>query len=170
MTTSKKVLFGVFVLLVLLFVGSRWYVLIAGPAAKQPVKFSHKVHADAAKCDDCHSPAGKEFGAGLPDISVCAGCHEGGPVSQSPEEKKLMTYVKDKKEIPWVRLNKNPVHVYFSHARHVSAGKLACEGCHGDMGKTAKPPARALISIDMSYCMSCHKRNKIDTSCVTCHR
>lgn len=170
MVKPKRILFGVFVILTLSFVGFRWYEVFAGAAAKQPVKFNHKVHTEAAKCEDCHGGVEKGASAGLPDISVCMGCHEGGPVSDSQEEKKLMTYIKDKKEISWERLYKNPVHVYFSHARHVSVGKLACERCHGEMGKTAKPPGRPLISVDMDFCISCHKKNKIDTSCVTCHR
>lgn len=170
MTTSKKTLLGIFVILVLSLVVFQWYEFFAGAAVKQPLKFSHKVHGEAAKCDDCHTSVEKAASAGLPDISVCMGCHEGGPVTDSPEEKKLMTYIKAKTEIGWVRLNKDPVYVYFSHARHVSVGKLACEKCHGDMAKTTKPPGRALVSVDMDYCVSCHKKNKIDTSCVTCHR
>ena len=170
MTKSKKILFGIFVILVASFVGFQWYELLAGAAVRQPLKFSHKVHAEAAKCEDCHTSVEKTASAGLPDVSVCMGCHEGGPVSDSPEEKKLMTYIKDKKEIGWIRLNKDPVHVYFSHARHVSVGKLTCDKCHGEMGKIAKPPGRALVKVDMDYCMSCHKKNKVDTSCVICHR
>src|SRR5208283_1246115 len=127
MTKSKKILFGIFVILVVSFVGFRWYELFAGAAVKQPLKFSHKVHAEAAKCDDCHTSVEKAASAGLPDISVCTGCHEGGPVTDSPEEKKLMNYINNKKDISWGRLYKNPVHVYFSHGRHVSVGKLACE-------------------------------------------
>lgn len=108
MTTSKKTLLGIFVILVLSLVVFRWYEFFAGAAVKQPLKFSHKVHAEAAKCDDCHTSVEKAASAGLPDISVCMGCHEGGPVTDSPEEKKLMTYIKAKTEIGWVRLNRIP--------------------------------------------------------------
>jgi hypothetical protein len=170
MTNSKRTLFGIFVILVLSIVVFRWYEFFAGAAVRQPLKFSHKVHAEQAKCEDCHTSVEKTASAGIPDINVCMGCHQGGPVTDSPEEKKLMNYIDNKKDISWERLYKAPVHVYFSHGRHVSVAKLSCEKCHGDIGKTAKPPGRALVKIEMSYCTSCHNRNKIDTSCVTCHR
>lgn len=168
--SKKNILFGMFVILVISLVVFRWYEFIAGAEIRQPLKFSHKVHAEAAKCEDCHTYVEKSASAGLPDIKVCMGCHQGGPMTDSPEEKKLMNYINDNKDIGWRKLQKNPVHVYFSHGRHVTVGKLGCEKCHGDMGKTTKPPGRALVNVDMSYCVSCHKKNNVDPSCVTCHR
>lgn len=91
-------------------------------------------------------------------------------MTNSPEEKKLMNYIENKKDINWMKLFKEPVHVYYSHGRHVSVGKLACERCHGGIGKSDKPPGRALVNVDMGYCISCHKKNNIDLSCVTCHK
>jgi len=168
MTKLKKTAFGVFILLVILMVAFRWHEFFAG-AVKQPLEFSHRVHSEAAQCEDCHTGVNKSALAELPGIKVCMGCHTGEPMTKSPEEKKLFNYINNNKDISWKRLYKNPVHVYFSHNRHVSVGKLACEKCHGEIGKTAKPPRRALIDIDMDTCISCHKKNNMDISCVICH-
>jgi hypothetical protein len=169
MTKSKKILFGIFVLLVILMVAFRWYEFFLGPV-KQPLEYSHKVHTEILKCEECHTGVLNSAAAGLPDIKICMGCHSEEPISKSPEEKKLINFIKKKQNIPWNRLYKNPVHVYFSHNRHVSVGKLECEKCHGNMGKMTKPPSQALVSIDMGYCISCHEKNNIDISCIICHK
>lgn len=170
MTKSKKTLFGLFIILVISFVAFRWYEFFAGAAVKQPLEFSHKVHTEMIPCEECHAGVKKSASAGLPDIKVCMGCHGDKPVTDSPEEKKLANLITNKKNISWQRLYKNPVHVYFSHNRHVSVGQLECEKCHGAMGKMAKPPGRVLVNMEMSDCISCHKKNQVDTSCVTCHK
>lgn len=169
MTKIKKFLFGTFVFLVIVFVVFRWFEFFSG-AVDQPIEYSHKIHTEMLKCEECHAGVLNSASATIPGIQVCMGCHKDEPLSDSPEEKKLLNYIKNNQEIVWKRLYKNPVHVYFSHNRHVSVGKLACETCHGDMGKAVKPPRRALVDMDMGYCMSCHKKNNLDTSCIICHK
>ncbi len=169
MTKSRKTLLGIFILLVIGFVIFRWYSFFL-PKISQPIEYSHKVHTAILKCEECHTGVLNSASAGLPGIEVCVGCHSEEPLSKSPEEKKLIYYIKRKQNVSWVRLNKNPVHVYFSHNRHVTVGKLACEQCHGNMGKMVSPPARALVNLSMNYCISCHEKNKMDTSCVICHK
>jgi len=169
MTKPKKTLFGIFLFLVLSFVVFRWYEFFAGPV-KQPLEYSHKVHTELLKCEECHTGVLSSATAGLPNIQICVGCHSEEPLSKSPEEKKLISFIKKKQDINWMRLYKNPVHVYFSHNRHVSIGKVACEECHGNMGKTAAPPSRPLVKVDMDYCISCHKSNNVDISCIICHK
>src|SRR5574340_1104345 len=149
MTKSKKILFGLFVLLISALVVFHWYEFFTGPRVKQPLEYSHKVHTEMLKCAECHKGVLNSAAATIPDLTVCMGCHKDEPLSQSPEEKKLLNYIKTNKNIPWKRLYRNPVHVYFSHNRHVSVGKLECVKCHGDMGKTSKPPTRALVSLGM---------------------
>jgi len=170
MTITKKVLFGVILILAILFVGFRWHSFFAGPMVEQPISYSHKIHTEMLKCEECHRGVINSAAATFPDIQVCMGCHKDQPLSSSPEEKKLLGYIKSGQNVPWRRLYKNPVHVYFSHSRHVTAGKLACETCHGEMGKTVKPPGRALVNIKMGDCISCHEANKVDKSCIVCHR
>lgn len=169
MTKYKKILFGIFILLVGLMVAFRWYEFFAGPI-RQPIAFSHKVHTEILKCEECHRGVLTSASATLPDVKICMGCHSEEPISKSPEEKKMVAFIKQKKDIKWVRLYENPVHVYFSHNRHVSVGKLKCEKCHGSMGKMTKPPGSALISMNMDYCITCHEKNNVDTSCIICHK
>ena len=169
MTKSKKILFRIFVVLVVAFAAFRWYQFFCG-AASQPIEFSHKVHTEMLKCEECHLGVMNSASATLPNLKVCMGCHQGDPLSKSQEEIKLINFIKNNQEVGWKRLYKNPVHVYFSHNRHVSVGNIKCETCHGDMGKAVKPPGRALVHMDMDYCMSCHKKNKVDNSCVICHK
>ncbi len=169
MTKSKKTLFGIFVLLVGLLVAFRWYEFFAEPVT-QPLAFNHKVHTETLKCEECHTGVQNSAYAGLPDIKICMGCHSEEPLSKSPEEKKLINFIKKEQDIKWIRIFKNPVHVYFSHNRHVSVGKLECEKCHGDMGNMVKPPGTALVELEMSDCMACHEKNNVDTSCVICHK
>ena len=170
MTKSKKIMFGIFVLLVVMFVVFRWREFFTGPRVEQPLEYSHKIHTEILKCEECHIGVVNSASATIPDIKVCMGCHKDEPLSNNPEEKKLLNYIKSNKNIPWKRLYRTPVHVYFSHNRHVVVGKLACEKCHGNMGKTLKPPGKALVSLDMGDCIACHKKNNVDTSCVICHR
>ncbi len=169
MTQPKKTLFGIFLLAVISVVTFRWYEFLASPV-KQPLEYSHKVHTELLKCEECHTGVLRSATAGLPNIQVCMGCHSEEPLSKSPEEKKLIGFIKQKQDVPWQRLYKNPVHVYFSHNRHVTVGKLACEKCHGEMGKTMRPPRRALVKMDMDYCISCHRSKQVDISCVICHK
>ncbi len=169
MIKPKKIMFGIFLILVISLVAFRWYEFFAAPV-KQPIEYNHKVHTELLKCEECHTGVLTTASAALPDIKICMGCHNGEPISKSPEEKKLLTYVNQKKEVNWVRYYENPVHVYFSHNRHVTVGKLACEKCHGEMGKTTRPPRHALVKMSMSYCLSCHESNNVDTSCIICHK
>ena len=169
MGNVKKTMFGIFVLLVISFVAFRWYEFFAGPV-KQPLAYSHKIHTEILKCEECHTGVLTSAAAGLPDIKICMGCHSEDPISKSPEEIKLINYIKKKQNVPWKRLYKNPVHVYFSHNRHVSVGKLGCEKCHGGMGKMTQPPSQALVKMDMGYCISCHQKNNLDVSCIICHK
>lgn len=170
MTKSKRILFGIFVLLVMTFVIFRWHNFFTGPRVEQPLEYSHKIHTEMLKCEECHAGVINSASATIPDIKVCMGCHTDEPLSNSPEEKKLISYIKNNQNIPWKRIYRNPVHVYFSHSRHVSVAKLACEKCHGDMGKTVRPPSRALVGLDMGDCIACHEKNKVDKSCITCHK
>lgn len=171
MTKSKKILFGIFIFLIIAGVVFRWYKFITGTSVQQPLEYSHKVHTELLKCEECHLGVTNSAYATLPDIKVCMVCHQtDAPLSSSPEEKKLLGYIKDNKEIGWKRLYRVPGHVYFSHNRHVTVGKLACEKCHGNMGKTVRPPTKALVRLGMGDCIACHEKNKVDRSCIVCHK
>jgi hypothetical protein len=165
---------------------------------RQPLQFSHRVHAgDKAglTCDDCHTLTEAGHFTGIPKLEKCAGCHA-EPLSEDPDEKRLVEEnVKPGREIEWLVYSRQPQNVRFSHAIHLKLGKLACESCHGQHGKTdslrsyqenrisgysrdiwgysisriSMKPAE-LPAMKMDDCLDCHRRNAVVTGCRACHK
>ena len=91
---------------------------------EQPLAFSHVTHVQEEEldCKDCHA-AEEAVHAGYPTIGYCHDCHS-EPEGEHPDEPKVREYKKLKQEIPWVPVNRNVGHVYFSHRVHVSLAGL----------------------------------------------
>lgn len=159
-------------IILLLIVAAVLYLSRPG-AARQPLRFSHKAHVKEAKCRACHPHYEKHASAGLPRLADCLDCHE-GTQSKEPEdvkeEEKLAQYAERKEEIRWVRLYRVPDHSFFSHRRHVVLGKLECKTCHGEIEASDAPPRWPAQPIDMDWCVSCHRKEKVSTDCNGCHR
>ncbi|MBI3004413.1 MAG: cytochrome c3 family protein [Ignavibacteriales bacterium] len=81
-----------------------------------------------------------------------------------------MKYVAKAAEVPWERVYKVPDHVYFSHRRHVVAGRLECEVCHGNVQQFTMPVSLPEIPVTMENCMSCHRKHNVTNDCLSCHR
>lgn len=142
------------------------------PSREQPLRFSHKAHIDAEEmeCLDCHAFAEKSAHATLPRIKDCSDCHS-EPQGKHPDEPKVRDYLDAEREIPWIRVNRLPGHVYFSHRAHVGFAEMKCTECHGDMRNAVKPLVRSDIRhLTMSTCISCHREKKASNECSTCHR
>ncbi len=130
----------------------------------QPVKFSHLVHAgqNMIDCLYCHSGAEFSKSAGIPAASVCLNCHmivRDGTRSGRFEINKIFTSLEKKEPIAWMRVYNLPDHVFFSHAQHVGAGKLACQTCHGtveQMDRITQVP-----DLSMGWCINCHRESKV---------
>jgi hypothetical protein len=130
----------------------------------QPIKFSHSVHAGQNKidCQFCHNSA--EFGtsAGIPSLSVCLNCHmvvREGSRSGRFEINKIFAALESKKPVQWKRVYKLPDHVFFSHAQHVGAGKLACQTCHGTVEKMDR--ITQVPDLSMGWCINCHRDTRV---------
>ena len=138
----------------------------------QPINYNHKVHIEKAgmNCTDCHAYAEKLASASIPTLETCQNCHNDTPLSQSPEETKLLNHVAEKKEIPWARIYKLPDHVYFSHRRHVVRGKLDCAECHGVMAELTEAVSIPAKPVTMENCLRCHQKTNASTDCLACHR
>ncbi len=159
---------GVVILLVIAALGI-WVSEARRPIIKQPIAFNHKKHIDQGlSCDMCHQYYGAYPVAGLPNTEICMGCHA-VELSDSPEEQKVREYGEAGKEIPWKKIYTVPTHVYFSHQRHVTLGKLECTNCHGEMAEQTTPVERPAIDLTMEYCIACHKAEKVTIDCNTCH-
>jgi hypothetical protein len=141
-----------------------------GGNAVQPIAFSHKVHMEQQMdCATCHEHVERSPKATLPSNDICLGCHE-DPRGKNPEEPKVRELAAQG-PIPWVRVNRLPGHVYFSHRAHVTWGKLDCTQCHGNMAEATAPVTQSQIGhLTMSTCIGCHKERQVRTDCVTCHK
>ena len=64
------------------------------------------------------------------------------------------------KPVEWVRIHNLPDHVYFNHAQHVTAGKVECQTCHGDIQKMEVVAQHAPLS--MGWCINCHRETEVD--------
>lgn len=180
--TGVFIYFAVFACLLLLM-GFRWDRYRKAP--DQPIAFSHQIHVGKLNldCVFCHESAEKSYYAGVPSVQKCMDCHI-NVKTESPEVQKLHKYWNDKEPIPWNRVHRIRMrnYVYFSHERHLKAkdvkvnnknfalGKpgIACESCHGEVRAMAK--VRAVSSLKMGWCVTCHRHNDAPTDCLTCHK
>jgi hypothetical protein len=158
-------------LLALVSLAALGAVLLARPGAaqapKQPLAFSHKVHAGDYQiaCQYCHADARRSTYAGIPSVKRCMGCHQ-IVAAQLPEVQKLQGYFKDGKPVEWVRVHKLAGFVHFPHKRHVQKG-LACQECHGPVQTMAE--VGQVAPLTMGWCVQCHSERQGPLDCVTCH-
>ena len=166
-----------FILSVFIFmsigIGGRYF---TKESVKQPIFFNHKAHIEAEEmeCTDCHIYVEKHPHATIPLISVCIDCHSEPPEDMDErykeEEEKVRKYADGGKQIPWIKVNRMPGHVYFSHKAHVVWAEMECKDCHRDYTKVEKPVSKPDIHLDMYDCIDCHERKKAEVDCLVCHR
>ncbi len=129
--------------------------LQVGYAPKQPVPYSHRLHAGelGIDCRYCHSNVEEAAHAVIPPTQTCMGCH-----AVIKTESKRLEPVRASWEsgepIRWVRVHRLPDHSYFNHASHVNVG-VGCVSCHGRIDKMevvyqAEP-------VGMGWCLDCHR-------------
>lgn len=137
----------------------------------QPIAFNHQRHVqEDLACADCHGGVEQGPYATIPTIQQCLLCHS-EPQGRHPDEPKIREYAEQGKAIPWIRVNRLPGHVYFSHQAHVRWAKLDCADCHGDMKQAVAPVTRPQIDhLDMAACMRCHEERGASLDCVACHK
>lgn len=130
----------------------------------QPIKFSHAVHAgqNQTNCLYCHPSAEYSKSAGIPSSNVCMNCHlivRSGTNSGAWEINKLISAYENDTPIEWIRIHNNPDHVFFSHAQHVSVGKVACQECHGEVEKMDR--VMQVSDLSMGWCIDCHRTKEV---------
>jgi len=144
------------------------YGALEDTAPEQPVAFSHVRHVGEVglDCEHCHEYADKGPRATVPAMSICADCHE-GMETENPEVKKLQGYLKRNEPVPWVKVHDLPWHALFNHKRHVRAG-VECATCHGQLETMER--VRRVRSLEMGWCVNCHRNKGAPTDCWTCHK
>ena len=138
------------------------------PVPIQPIAFSHKIHAGDYKiaCEYCHSYARRSPVAGVPSVQQCMGCHKITALDK-PEAQKLRAYWDRKEPIPWAKIHDLPDFVIFTHKRHVLKG-IECQACHGPI--ETMDQVRQVSSLEMGWCVSCHKAQQASVDCLDCHK
>ncbi len=152
---------------------------------EQPIYYSHKVHAgtNQISCLYCHGGAQEGKHANIPSVNVCMNCHlaineyageklykeDGTEVNGTAEIQKLYKYAGFEvgkpwepakgKPVEWIKIHNLPDHVYFNHAQHVTAGKVACQTCHGEIQKMGE--VKQFADLSMGWCVNCHRETKV---------
>jgi hypothetical protein len=126
-----------------------------GYQPKQPIEFSHKLHAGdlGMDCRYCHSTVERSAFAAVPPTQTCMNCHS-KVKTDSPKLALLRERAADDKPIPWVRVHDLPDFVYFDHSAHVTAG-VGCSSCHGRIDQMARVTQKQPLT--MGWCLSCHR-------------
>lgn len=131
----------------------------------QPIKFSHMIHATDNKTDClyCHSMAEYSPTGGIPSANVCMNCHiivREGTNSGRWEINKLVSAYENNIPIRWVKVHNLQDHVFFSHAQHVTVGKVECRECHGDVEFMTQ--VKQVQDLSMGWCLDCHRTREVD--------
>ena len=137
---------------------------------KQPMALSHKRHMEAdMKCLTCHPGAEDQALAQFPTVAECMDCH-GKARGNHPDEPKVRAFAERGQEIPWVRVDRLPGHVYFSHAAHVTLAKMKCEDCHQGILSATLALTLPDVHQSMEDCMRCHRERSASNQCKACHK
>ncbi len=158
------------VVAVIAFVGYLYPGRGVGYAPKQPIPFSHKVHAGDRKiqCQYCHSGVDRSTHSNIPSAAVCMNCHN-YVKTDSPHIKKLKEAYDAGQPIQWINVHVMPDFVYFNHEAHIAKG-VSCSHCHGNIQDMEV--VRQVMPISMGWCVNCHRSQDppAPIDCSTCHR
>lgn len=129
--------------------------LNVGYEPRQPVPFSHKMHAGelGIDCRFCH--AGVEISpvAGVPPTQTCMVCHS-SIKNDSVKLEEVMESWNSDVPIAWRRVYSLPDYVYFDHSAHINNG-VGCISCHGRVDQSTE--IRQELPLSMDWCLDCHR-------------
>ncbi len=137
-----------------------------GYQPKQPIPFSHAIHAGQLKmdCRYCHNTVFEAAHAAIPPTATCINCHSPADASNqtalsavrpdSPKLQELRDSWETGLSVSWKRVHNLPEFVYFNHAAHVNSG-VSCVSCHGRIDKMEVVFQAKQLS--MAWCLDCHR-------------
>ncbi len=157
---------GGLVILYMVLLYAYWFRSGIGP--KQPIPFSHRIHATEKRlsCVFCHYGAIDTDVAGIPPLETCMLCHS-KIIIHYPQIVDLRQHYYDKVPVEWVRINVLQEFVFFSHQTHIQSG-VDCGKCHGDVKQMDRIEMKK--SFQMGFCVQCHRDTKVSHDCWMCHR
>jgi hypothetical protein len=126
-----------------------------GYTPRQPVPYSHKLHAGnlGMDCRYCHTAVETAAHANIPATETCMNCHT-TVRKDSPLLEEVRESYSSGQPIPWVRVHKLPDYVYFNHSAHVNAG-VSCASCHGRVDQMVE--VKQVKPLTMAWCLECHR-------------
>ncbi len=132
-----------------------------GYAPKQPIAFSHKIHAGEYQidCQYCHTGVRKSKSANIPSLNICMNCHT-QVKTNSPQIQKLTAAYENNDPIEWVRIHNLPDLAYFNHSQHVEVGGIECQTCHGPIEEMEVVQQHSLLT--MGWCIDCHRKTEVN--------
>jgi cytochrome c2 len=138
-----------------------------GYQPKQPIAFSHKIHAGQYEidCKYCHTGVLKGKNANIPSLNICMNCHnqiKSGTTTGEKEIAILVSAFEKQEPIEWVRVHNLPDLAYFNHAQHVNVGGVECKTCHGPIEEMDVVRQHSLLT--MGWCIDCHRKTSVDTT------
>ncbi len=170
--TNKLPIILIFIITgtLLAVVGFFWYFgspkyTDVGYRPKQPVPYSHKLHAGdlGMDCRYCHNFVEVSAKANIPPTQTCMNCHT---LIKTDSEK--LTAVRESwssgKPIEWIRVHKLPDYVFFNHSIHLHAG-IGCQSCHGTV--TEMEEIMQVEPLSMGWCLNCHRNPDMHLRAVT---
>jgi len=137
-----------------------------GYAPKQPIAFSHKIHAGQYEidCKYCHIGVMSGKSATIPSVNICMNCHnqiKAGTTTGEGEIAKIVRAYNENRPIEWVRIHNLPDLAYFNHAQHVNVGGVECQTCHGPIQEMDVVRQHSLLT--MGWCIDCHRKTDVNT-------
>ncbi|RLD94583.1 MAG: hypothetical protein DRJ29_05415 [Bacteroidetes bacterium] len=113
-------------------------------------------------CQYCHTTVAHSKHAGIPDVNICWNCHSivrEGSHSGKHQINKVVDAWESGIPIQWIKVYNLQDHVFFSHAQHVTVGKVECLTCHGNIEEMDR--VRQLGDLSMGWCINCHRDTEI---------
>lgn len=137
-----------------------------GYAPRQPIAFSHKIHAGQYEidCKYCHTGVLKGKNANIPSPNICMNCHnqiKQGTLTGDKEIAKIVKAYETNTPIEWVRVHNLPDLAYFNHSQHVNVGGIECQTCHGPIQEMDVVRQHSLLT--MGWCIDCHRKTNLNT-------
>jgi menaquinone reductase, multiheme cytochrome c subunit len=126
-----------------------------GYMPKQPVPYSHALHAGelGLDCRYCHNTVDEAAVAAVPPTQTCMNCHS-HIWTKAPELEPIRESYRTGKPVEWVKVHDLPDYVYFNHSAHVMHG-VGCVTCHGRIDKMTE--VRQVHTLSMGWCLDCHR-------------
>ena len=122
---------------------------------KQPVPYSHQLHAGqmGMDCRYCHNTVEQAAHAAIPPTATCMNCHS-KVWTTSPKLAPVRDSFASGLPVEWLKVHDLPDYAYFNHSAHVTRG-VGCVTCHDRIDQMdevyqAKP-------LSMGWCLDCHR-------------